>query len=424
MIDIKWIRENPQEFDFAMSRRDLKLMSSEIISLDDDCKKIISKIQSLQTERNILSKEIGFLKAKSQNAENQMLKVSSIKHDMEILEANKNNILKKRDNILADIPNIPDKDIPDGLNPGYKVIKTAGKYKDFSFKPKEHFTLGENLGLMDFETAAKISGSRFVILSGMLAKLERALINFMLNSHIKDYGYSELSLPSLVNYKALYGTGQLPKFESDLFKTTDGKWLIPTAEVPLTNLVSQNIIEYSSLPTRVTAHTNCYRSEAGAAGKDTRGMIRLHEFSKVELVTICSPKDSEKELERMTLCAENILNMLEIPYRVVCLSSADLGFSANKTYDIEVWLPGQNSYREISSCSNCKDFQARRMNARFRSLDKKSLEFVHTLNGSALAIGRTIIAIMENYQLEDGSIVIPNALREYMGGKKLIKSER
>ena len=423
MIDIKWIRENPEEFDSAMSKRGLEPISKEIISIDDKCKNLITKIQSLQTERNFLSKEIGVLKSKNLDANKEMEKVSSIKNMLEELENAKNNFLNKRNNILVNIPNIPDKNIPEGINPGYKIIKTVGKIKKFKFKPKEHYVLGENLGFMDFDIAAKISGSRFVILKDTLAKLERALVNLMLSVHTKDFDYLELSLPSLVNYESMYGTGQLPKFESDLFKTTDGKWLIPTAEVPLTNIVSNNITDSSSLPIRLTAHTNCYRSEAGSAGKDTRGMIRLHEFSKVELVSICHPEDSKEELERMTNCAENILNLLEIPYRVICLSSADLGFSANKTYDIEVWLPGQNSYREISSCSNCKDFQARRMNARFR-LPDNSLEFVHTLNGSALAVGRTIIAILENYQLEDGSIVIPNVLRDYMGGMKLIKSEK
>ena len=329
---------------------------------------------------------------------------------------------------MAKLPNRPADDVPEGADEAAnEEIRTWGDKPTFDFEAREHFDIGEALGLMDFKTAAKMSGARFVLLSGALAHMERALANFMLDMHTTEHGLLEVNPPALVNDSALFGTGQLPKFGGDLFRTEDGLWLIPTAEVPLTNIVAGTIVEADTLPRRYAAMTWCFRSEAGAAGKDTRGMIRQHQFTKVEMVTISTPETSSEELERMTECAEEVLKRLNLPYRTVVLSTGDLGFGARKTYDIEVWLPGQDRYREISSCSNCGDFQARRMNARFRpqgdkKADKKT-QFVHTLNGSGLAIGRTLIAILENYQQADGSVVVPDALRPSMGGLEAISAD-
>ncbi|MGH6961994.1 MAG: serine--tRNA ligase, partial [Dongiaceae bacterium] len=326
--------------------------------------------------------------------------------------------------LLAAVPNLPAADVPDGPDATANVeLRASGAARNFAFAPRQHFEIGETLGLMDFEAAAKLSGARFVVLKGHLARLERALAAFMLDLHTREFGYQEVLPPFLVKEAAVYGTGQLPKFASDLFQTSDGFWLIPTAEVPLTNLVADRILDEGVLPLRFTAHTPCFRSEAGAAGKDTRGMIRQHQFSKVELVSIAHPDQSAAEHERMTACAEAVLQRLGLPYRVVALSTGDMGFAAQKTYDIEVWLPGQGAYREISSCSNCGDFQARRMKARFRKAGEKGTRFVHTLNGSGLAIGRTAIALLENCQEADGSVVLPEVLVPYMGGTKVLRPD-
>ena len=312
------------------------------------------------------------------------------------------------------MPNNPSNDVPVGDESFNKEIKIEGAKKDFSFTPKEHDELGEHLGMMDFEKSAKISGARFVVQSGMIAKLERAIANFMLDLHTTEFGYREMNVPILVKDQSVYGVGQLPKFKDDLFKTTDDYWLIPTAEVPLSNMTRETIVDILDLPMRYVSHTPCFRSEAGAAGKDTRGIMRQHQFYKVELVSLTSEDQSKEEHERMLSCAEEVLKRLDLHYRVVILSSEDMGFAAQKTYDIEVWLPGQNAFREISSCSNCGDFQARRMNARYK--EDKDIKFLHTLNGSGLAVGRTLISVLENYQNEDGSIQVPDTLIPYMGG--------
>jgi len=326
------------------------------------------------------------------------------------------------DALLAGLPNIPYEDVPHGGGEEENVeVRRVGEPVAKDFAPKEHFDLGEALGLMDFETAATMSGARFVLLRGALARLERAIASFMLDTHTETNGYTEVIPPLLVRDNAMYGTGQLPKFAEDLFHTDDGFWLIPTAEVPLTNTAAEKIYDEADLPKRMTAWTPCFRSEAGAAGKDTRGMIRQHQFSKVEMVSIVHPDQSEAELDRMTACAEGILTALGLPFRTMMLCTGDMGFGARKTFDIEVWLPGQNRYREISSCSNCGDFQARRMKARFRTAGEKGTRFVHTLNGSGLAVGRTMVAILENYQNADGSITVPEVLRGYMGGKDVIQ---
>ena len=426
MHDIKFIRENPKMFDAFMKRRGLKPISNEILELDKERRDILTKLQIKQSERNRISKEIGA--SKKNNSENKILfqKVLKIKESLVVLEKEESELSQKINKILMELPNILDKSVPDGSDEKQnKLIRKFGNFKSFSFIPKDHVELGENLNLMDFNTASKISGARFVILRGKLAKLERAIANFMLDIHTKEFNYMETVPPFLVWGNALEGTGQLPKFESDLFQTIDNRWLIPTAEVPLTNFVREKILDYSDLPLRFTAYTPCFRSEAGASGKDTRGMIRQHQFSKVELVSITTKEKSDNELEYMTNCAETILKNLDLPYRVVKLCSGDTGFSASQTLDIEVWLPGQKNddgsfgtYREISSCSNCRDFQARRMKSRTRDRDK-NIEFVHTLNGSALAVGRTMIAIIENYQQDDGSIIVPDSLIKYTGFRNI-----
>jgi seryl-tRNA synthetase len=338
------------------------------------------------------------------------------------VEAEEQQLAAALDDVLQRQPNLPAADVPDGpdetANRVERVVGAPGKY---AFAPKQHFELGEALGLMDFEAAGKISGARFVVLKGALARLERALAQFMLDLHTGEFGYTEVAPPFLVRDAALYGTGQLPKFADDLFVTKQDLWLIPTSEVPLTNLANDSILEEAALPQRYTALTPCFRSEAGAAGRDTRGMIRQHQFLKVELVSIADPEQSDAEHQRMTSCAEEVLKRLQLPYRVITLSTGDMGFAAQKTYDIEVWLPGQNAYREISSCSNCGDFQARRMKARYRKAGEKNTRFVHTLNGSGLAVGRTLVAVLENYQQEDGSIIVPDVLKPYMGKVEVIR---
>jgi seryl-tRNA synthetase len=375
----------------------------------------------MQARRNDLSKQIGQLKAKKEDASAVMAEVAALKDTMAEAEKVEQDAAKALDDLLARIPNLPAEDVPEGHDEkANREERAVGGKPNFAFTPKQHFELGEGLGLMSFEDAAKLSGARFVVLKGMLSRLERALAQFMLDLHTGTNGYTEVSPPFLVRDSALYGTGQLPKFAEDQFLTTQGLWLIPTSEVPLTNLAAEEIIDETALPWRFTALTPCFRSEAGAAGKDTRGMIRQHQFQKVELVSIAHPDHSDEEHRRMLNCAEEVLKRLGLPYRVMTLCTGDMGFSAQKTFDIEVWLPGQNAYREISSCSNCGEFQARRMKARFRKAGEKGTRFVHTLNGSGLAVGRTLVAVLENYQQADGSVVVPEVLRPYMNGLERI----
>ena len=418
MHDIRYIRENPADFDAAMVRRGLSALSSDILETDSARRTIQGQLQELQSRRNVASKEIGARKSKGEDADDLIAEVNEIKARMPELEAEESSLASALDTHLMELPNILDDAVPDGSDEDDNaLLRSVGTPASFAFTPKDHVALGEALGQMDFATAAKMSGARFVLLRGKLARLERALAAFMLDIHTGEFGYEEMLPPFLVNSSAMTGTGQLPKFGEDLFRA-DEKWLIPTAEVPLTNIASDEIWPADSLPMRFTAHTPCFRSEAGAAGRDTRGMIRQHQFSKVELVSVTHPDESDAEHERMTACAEEVLQRLGLPYRVMMLCSGDTGFGARKTYDIEVWLPGQDEgrgmYREISSCSNCGPFQARRMKARFRDADGNT-QFVHTLNGSGLAVGRTMIAVLENGQKEDGSVRLPEALHGYMG---------
>ncbi|MDG2033598.1 MAG: serine--tRNA ligase [Rhodospirillales bacterium] len=425
MFDIKWIRDDPKAFDAGLARRGLDPQSPALLALDQTRREAQTRAQELQTRRNELSKIIGQAKAAGENAEAEIQEVASSKKEQAAAEDAAKVGGADLESAMAGLPNLPLDDVPDGADEDSNIeVRRCGEPKSFSFTPKEHFEIGEDLGMMDFETAAKMSGSRFCILSGALARMERALGAFMLDLHTGEHGYTEVNPPALVRDDAAFGTGQLPKFEEDLFKTENGYWLIPTAEVPLTNMAAGEILGEDDLPRRYSAMTSCFRSEAGAAGKDTRGMIRQHQFSKVEMVSIVHPDEADAELERMTNCAEEVLKRLELPYRTVVLCTGDMGFSARKTYDIEVWLPGQNAgqgrYREISSCSMCGDFQARRMKARFRPKEGKGIRFVHTLNGSGVAVGRALIAILENYQQEDGSVAVPEALKPYMGGMSVI----
>jgi seryl-tRNA synthetase len=421
MFDAKWIRDNPEAFDRGRARRNLPPLAAEIVALDAKRRAAQTSWQEMQARRNELSKQIGQLKSKGQDASAVMAEVAALKDKMAEAEAAEQAVAKELDAILASIPNLPAADVPEGLDEkSNREERVVGGEPNFAFPPKQHFEIGEALGLMSFEDAAKLSGTRFVVLKGMLARLERAIAQFMLDLHTEELGYTEVSPPFLVRDTALFGTGQLPKFAEDQFRTEQGLWLIPTSEVPLTNLAADEIIDETALPWRFTALTPCFRSEAGAAGKDTRGMIRQHQFLKVELVSIAHPDHSDEEHRRMTNCAEEVLKRLSLPYRVITLCTGDMGFSAQKTYDIEVWLPGQNAYREISSCSNCGEFQARRMKARCRKAGEKGTRFVHTLNGSGLAVGRTLVAILENYQQQDGSVAIPAALRPYMNGRERI----
>ena len=421
MFDIKWIRDNPAAFDQGRKRRGLAPLAAQVIELDARRRAAQTLWQEAQARRNELSKQIGQLKAKGGDAAPAMAEVAALKDKMAAAEAEEQALARALDDQLAREPNLPAADVPDGPDESAnRVERTVGQRKNFDFAARQHFEIGEALGLMDFEVAAKISGARFVVLRGALARLERALGQFMLDLHTSENGYIEVAPPLLVRDAALYGVGQLPKFAEDMFVTKQDLWLIPTAEVSLTNLVADAIVDEDRLPLRYTALTPCFRSEAGAAGKDTRGMIRQHQFMKVEMVSIAHPDQSEAEHQRMTACAEAILKKLELPYRVMALSTGDMGFASQKTYDIEVWLPGQNAYREISSCSNCGEFQARRMKARCRKPGEKGTRFVHTLNGSGLAVGRTLIAVLENYQQADGSVIVPAALRSYMGGLGVI----
>jgi seryl-tRNA synthetase len=457
MYDIKWIRENTDAFDRGLRRRGLEPLSRKLIKLDQTRRGLIARLEQAQARRNAASKEIGQAKAKKDEATAQklMAEVAELKASIPMMEAEEKNAIAALDMELAQIPNMPLDDVPNGADASGNVEHHLfGQRRDYAFKPRQHFELGEALGMMDFELAAKLSGARFVVLQKSLARLERALAQFMLDVHTsRQHGYTEVNPPLMVRDATMYGTAQLPKFVDDQFfaaSTTlirelgvdlqqaaaedvfqdklftrffdaSKLWLIPTAEVPLTNIVRESIVDEDELPMRLTACTPCFRAEAGAAGKDTRGMIRQHQFTKVELVSITTPEKSRDEHERMLSCAEEVLKRLDLHYRVVTLCTGDMGFAAQKTYDIEVWLPGQNAYREISSCSNCGEFQARRMNARYKGRDGKVKGHVHTLNGSGVAVGRALIAVMETYQQENGSITVPDVLKSYMGGVTTIE---
>lgn len=421
MFDIKAIRDTPEQFDTLWAKRGLEPQTKSILDQDSLIRKAMQVMQEAEAARNKSSKLIGQAMGKGDKAEAERLKteVAGAKNVIAAMGAQVESEREQLDLRLASLPNIPFDSVPVGAGEEDNVeVAKWGEARTFDFDPKSHDDLGIDLGLMDFETAAKMSGSRFVVLSGALSLLDRALANFMLDLQTGE-GFQETTPPFLVWGTALYGTGQLPKFEEDLYKTTGDHYLIPTAEVSLTNTVRETILDADALPLRLTAHTPCFRSEAGSAGRDTKGMIRQHQFNKVELVTICKPEDSEDEHKNMLRCAEAVLQKLELPYRVVELCTGDLGFGARRTYDLEVWLPSQQTYREISSISNCGDFQARRMNARYKFAEKDN-RFVHTLNGSGLAVGRTLVAVLENYQNADGSITVPKALVPYMGGLKTI----
>ncbi len=461
MFDLKWIRENPEAFDAGLARRGLDPHAETVLSLDTERRELQAELQEIQARRNEASKAIGAAKAKGEDAQALIDEIAGLKTSIKEGEEAERLVVARIGEILAALPNLPAADVPNGDDENANLqIRVVGTRPEIGFAPKEHFDLGEALGQMDFEAAARMSGARFVVLKGALARLDRALGAFMLDLATTEFGYTEVVPPLLVRDEAAFGTGQLPKFADDLFRTgkpdrgefdkfvdkmppvegeiqarvlaeilwkgfergefDDHLWLIPTAEVPLTNMVRGQILDDSDLPMRMAALTPCFRSEAGSAGKDTRGMIRQHQFNKVELVSIVHPDKSDDELERLTGCAEEVLNRLGIHYRVVSLCTGDLGFSAHKTYDIEVWLPGQGTFREISSCSTYGDFQARRMDARFRTAGQKGTRFVHTLNGSSLAVGRTLVAILENFQQADGSIAIPDVLVPYMGGVRVI----
>lgn len=425
MLDIKWIRENPEALDEALAKRGAAPLAATLIALGEKRRQHVGRVQEAQERRNAASKEIGKAMADKDSATAEKLKaeVAELKGFLQLAEEEERRLDKELADALAVIPNLPLDDVPVGKDEADNVeIRRVGNIRNFAFEPKEHFEIGEALGLMDFERAAKLSGSRFTVLKGQLARLERALGQFMLDLHTGEHGYMEVVAPLLVNDASMFGTGQLPKFTDDLFRTTDGRWLIPTAEVPLTNLVRDEILDAKELPIRMTALTPCFRSEAGSAGRDTRGMLRQHQFYKVEMVSITDAESAIAEHERMTACAEEVLKRLGLPFRTVVLCTGDMGFGARKTYDIEVWLPGQNAWREISSCSVCGDFQGRRMNARYRSEGEKALRFVHTLNGSGVALGRALIAVMENYQEADGSVIVPDVLLPYMGGLTRIEA--
>ena len=428
MHDLKALRENPDHYDMSWARRGLDPQTPAILEIDARLRAAKSKRMDGEAIRNSASKAIGAAKAQRNEAEATRLmeEVARAKVMMEEGAADEIVAQKQLDTMIHALPNLPDMSVPEGDDEAGNVEeKRWGAQRNFAFTPKDHIALGEALGLMDFEGAARMSGSRFVVLKGSLARLERALGQFMLDQHVENNDYQETNAPILVRDHAMFGTGQLPKFEEDLFKTTDGRYIIPTSEVSVTNIVREQILDDESLPRRMTALSPCFRSEAGSAGRDTRGMIRQHQFWKVELVSITTPETSDAEHERMTACAEGILEALNLPYRRVLLCTGDMGFSAQRTYDLEVWLPGQNdgegAYREISSCSNCGDFQARRMDTRTRPKGEKVTRFVHTLNGSGLAVGRTLVAVLENYQNADGSVTVPEVLLPYMGGAAVIR---
>ncbi len=417
MHDIAAIRRDPAAFDHAMARRGLAAQSAAVLSADEERRKAIAEIETLRAEQNRLAKQIGMLKAKKEDASSLMAEAAALKQG----EGERAERAKEAEGrvtaILELVPNILDADVPDGADETANVVlKQHGEPREPGFPAKQHFELGEALGQMDFATATKIAGTRFTVLKGGLARLERALGQYMLSLHTEQHGYTECSVPLLVNDAVAYGTDKLPKFADDLFRTTDGRWLIPTAEVPLTGFAMDAILADNTLPLRLTALTPCFRSEAGSAGRDTRGMLRQHQFQKVEMVSITRPEDSAAEHERMTQCAERVLTELGLTWRRIVLCAGDTGFGAAKTFDLEVWLPGQQAWREISSCSNCRDFQARRMGGRYRPKDAKGTAFLHTLNGSGVAVGRALIAVMETHQNADGSIRVPEVLQPFMGG--------
>ena len=423
MFDLKWIRDNPTAFDRGFARRGLGAQSPAVLALDEKRRRAQTELQELQSRRNEVSRRVGDAMKRGNQAEAEELKaaVGLMKARMEALDAEAAALGSELDGLLASLPNLPADEVPEGAGEAEnQELLRWGEPRQFNFKPRQHFELGEASGGLDFELAARLSGARFTVLKGAYARLHRALAQFMLDLHTQEHGYLEINTPVLVRDQVLYGTGQLPKFSDDLFRTNSGHWLIPTAEVTLTNFAAERILDEAALPLRLTAHTLCFRAEAGAAGKDTRGMIRQHQFEKVELVSICHPDKSEEEHQRMTRCAETVLELLELPYRKLVLCTGDMGFGARKTYDLEVWLPGQDTYREISSCSNCGDFQARRMQGRFKAAGEKGARFLHTLNGSGVAIGRALIAVLENYQEADGSIRVPTVLRPYLGGLESI----
>ena len=424
MHDIKAIRENPTAFDAGLARRGLAAQASSLLALDEKRRAQMASLQEAQSRRNALSKEIGAAMGKKDVALADKLKVevAALKDQIAAGEERERSLGKELQDALAVIPNIALPSVPDGKDEhGNVEVRRWGKKPEYNYTPLQHFDIGEGLKLMDFEIAAKLSGARFVVLKGALARMERALAQFMLDMHTNENGYSETYAPLMLRDEAMYGVGQLPKFAEDLFKTTSGHWLIPTAEASLTNLVREQVLNEATLPLRMTAYTPCFRAEAGAAGRDTRGMIRQHQFSKVEMVSITTPEQANAEHERMTLCAEEILKRLGLHFRTMLLCTGDMGFGSRKTYDLEVWLPGQNAFREISSCSQFGEFQARRMDARCKAADAKQARYVHTLNGSGLAVGRTMVALLENYQTPDGSVTIPQALQPYMGGISVIK---
>ncbi|WP_420393981.1 serine--tRNA ligase [Acuticoccus sp.] len=418
MFDIRAVRDAPDAFDAALAKRGVAPVAARLVELDDERRAVVTRLQEVQTARNAASKAIGKAKAARDEAEAERLiaEVAALKGAIQSGEEAERDVAQRLEAELAGLPNPPLEDVPVGGDESGNVeLRRVGEPRRFDFAPKEHDALGAALGLMDAERAGRIAGSRFTILTGRLARLERALGQFMIDLHVAEHGYTEVSPPLLVRHEAVFGTAQLPKFAGDLFATTDGRWLIPTAEVPLTNLVRDEILSAADLPLRVTALTPCFRSEAGSAGRDVRGMLRQHQFQKCELVSIVAPGDALGEQERMTGCAERVLAALGLAYRVVNLCTGDLGFAARRTYDIEVWLPGQGAYREISSCSVCGDFQARRMNARYRPSAEAPPAYVHTLNGSGVAVGRALIAVMETYQEADGTIRVPDALVRYTG---------
>ncbi|ANK85474.1 MULTISPECIES: serine--tRNA ligase [unclassified Rhizobium] len=424
MLDIKWIRENPEALDAALAKRGAEPLAQSLVALDEKRRAAVQKAQDLLSRRNAASKEIGAAMAQKNGelAEKLKAEVAELKNLLPAIEEEDRQLTAELNDALSRIPNVPFDDVPVGKDEHDNVVsRIVGEKPRWNHTPKEHFEIGEALGYMDFERAAKLSGSRFTVLTGPLARLERALGQFMIDLHTREHGYTEVSSPLMVRAEALFGTGNLPKFEEDLFKTTDGRYLIPTAEVTLTNLVREEILDQEKLPLRFTALTPSFRSEAGSAGRDTRGMLRQHQFWKCELVSITDAESAIAEHERMTACAEEVLKRLGLHFRTMTLCTGDMGFGSRKTYDLEVWLPGQNAFREISSCSVCGDFQARRMNARYRGKDDKTNRFVHTLNGSGTAVGRCLIAVLENYLNEDGSVTIPDVLLPYMGGLTKIK---
>lgn len=420
MIDINFVKQNPGILDNALKNRNKPLKEKELLELEEKARNLQTELQKIQEQRNSFSAEFGKAKSKGEDTTELQSKMDFLKKELARLTDLSNEAKANYLNLLYTIPNIPSNECPIGKDENDNAeIRRFGTPKTFDFKPLEHYELGSNLGMMDFDRSARIAGSRFVFLFSEIAKLERALAQFMLDIHTKENGYTEVYVPLVLDRKAMFGVGQLPKFEEDLFKTTIGSYLIPTAEASLTNIHNGEILSEKILPLRYTAYTPCFRSEAGSAGRDTAGMLRQHQFGKVELVSITTPDKSVEEHERMTECAEGILKRLDLPFRTVVLSTGDMGFSSEKTYDLEVWLPGQDKYREISSCSRCNNFQARRMNTKFKNEKTNKNEFVHTLNGSGIAVGRCLIAVMENYQQKDGSIEIPEALIPYFGKEKI-----